>query len=364
MQVIHIEGVSWNVPTQLEAKYVPVVRYRQEERKGLKSLKLTSKILPLIEILREKPDNRKTSTFALYQAELASFGIPVIVDIPMHPSLTSVANNVQVFLQTFKADPATRITKILSLSRNNQLIPAVSYNADSKSTYSSTYIRAQVRQFRKAFANGLAFRVFATHFKNAVQDVITYAEDHDIVLLDIDEAPITSVGVSDFISRMLEVRKKTGAKIGIIRSAIPRSVKNINLGDGNVIPEADNSLRDNYGSLGFDMFGDYAGLKNELPPKGIPSISPGVIFYSRHNNTYVGFGHGNVKGDLSQFKTRIVPNIIKSPEWALYSESHRSTCPGCSIIHRVSQGIEDVGNQGKWKRVAFTHYLQSMNESL
>ena len=47
----------------MKIKYVPVLRYRREERKALISVKISKKIMPLLELVSERAAQKKTGNF-------------------------------------------------------------------------------------------------------------------------------------------------------------------------------------------------------------------------------------------------------------------------------------------------------------
>lgn len=66
--------------------YVPVMRYRQEERAALHNINFSEKTVPLIEIIREKPDSRMKGDFAsIYQREISSINATyLMIDFPTY----------------------------------------------------------------------------------------------------------------------------------------------------------------------------------------------------------------------------------------------------------------------------------------
>lgn len=129
--------------------------------------------------------------------------------------------------------------------------------------------------------------------------------------------------------------------------------------DGAIINEANNSLLCEYKSLGFDSFGDYAGIrKDSTISKGGGRIpSPGFIYYSWHINSYLGY-KGRIP-DYKEFLSHIKPNVVKSTYWLKYTKKHHDNCPGCMELSKSNSTYA-----WDWKRYSIQHYLYTMNENL
>ncbi|MDW7674915.1 MAG: hypothetical protein SCK28_10290 [Bacillota bacterium] len=99
-------------------KYVPALRYRQEEKGALNALAqhITSKTLPLIEIVKETPNIRSTKSFEeIYSKELDALQMPFLLDFPMYlPLAKSTIVEVTNFLTAVQAD--VKVIKIHTIS--------------------------------------------------------------------------------------------------------------------------------------------------------------------------------------------------------------------------------------------------------
>lgn len=113
--------------------------------------------------------------------------------------------------------------------------------------------------------------------------------------------------------------------------------------------------------LWISAFGDYVGIKKDLLTEG-GTISPGFIYYSVHNNYYVGFKAR--KKELNEFTNHIAPQVVKSVAWSTYAEDHRKNCPGCTGISEILYGNSKGNSATKWKGFAIGHYLYTMEDFL
>lgn len=341
-------------------KYVPVLRYRQEEWAALTTVNLSSKILPLLEIIKELPRKGMKGSFeTIYPAKLASLNRPLMVDFPTYlPIVTSTESEVASFLRPVQADPNIRVGRFRKLASVPNLIPVVTYNPQIP--FISGVIRDTARSLRETFPR-LAFRLFYNGFAAAISEVQQVAEAGDLFILDIDSSPHTSTPLKNLYQQIVSLGRRIQCKTVIIRSSIPDSLYNVNLPHDQPVPEIDNSLLQTYSTYRFDAFGDYAGIKKDLLRKG-GRISPGFIFYSASTNESIGYRGRTFR--LSEFTQYIVPSVLRSKYYAAYSTSHRSSCPGCLLIQNIANGKAKGDHQPLWKRIAIMHYLYTMDEYL
>lgn len=341
-------------------KYIPVLRYRQEERAALKQLALSAKTMPLIEIVTAKPHSSMKGSFSeLYVKDLASIEVSCMIDFPTHLSLSkSTLDNVRDFLLPLKRDRSRVIKMMLALAEVPGAVPVISY--DPQAQYVATTLVNEARTLKQQFER-LAFRVFAGSSGLLLDELEAVVNKNDIVILDIDTAPHISPALKPIYGRLLSLREKTLCSLVIIRSALSPQLTNIGLVDGQPIADADNSLRDVYAAHGFDAFGDFAGIRKDDLVKG-GRISPGVVYYFWDENVYVGY-RGR-KPDLSEFATHIAPTVAQSRYWHHTSDHHKASCPGCRYIQDVLTGVASGRSQGLWKRISIMHYIYSMEEHL
>ncbi|MBO8163907.1 MAG: hypothetical protein H0Z34_09365 [Brevibacillus sp.] len=340
--------------------YVPVLRYRQEEKMALMSVRLSRKIMPLIEIVKEKPRaNQKENFQDLYRLEFSKIEIPFMVDFPMYLEIKYTNSQTRNFLGQIYTNPAKRIEYFYQLVGNPNLIPVVSYNPDFPYDLGAL-IKSEASNLRKKF-NRLAFRVFFNGFNEAIDEIKNLIHQKDILIFDLDTAPHNNNIFSKHYATINQLRKKFNLVTVIVRSALNMDITNVGLVNGQPVTQADNSLLIKYRDYDFDAFGDFAGIKKDLLSEG-GTISPGVIYYSGERNCYYGF-NSKLK-TLESFETVILPSILNSEVWKRLSDEHKKNCPGCRAIENIAQGKESGKHQGKWKRISMMHYLYSMEEFL
>ncbi|MEK4125689.1 hypothetical protein NSS60_01985 [Anoxybacillus sp. FSL W8-0382] len=343
-------------------KYVPVLRYRQEERKAILSTAISNKMLPLIEIVTEKlRSNSRDDIITSFVNDFGQFNTCIMLDFPLYLTLTNQTKSaVRNFINPIKVNPASRVNlflnqQLLSLSH---IIPVVTY--DPTVPYQPGQVTHQEQLLRPHY-KVLAFRIFPNHLTQITQEMSSVIKDGDIVIFDIDEASHYHPSIRSNYPIVQAINPNVNYKTVLLRSAIPRDLTNVGLANGQIVQEADNSLKTDYVNFGFNAFGDYAGVKKDnLTDGGI--ISPGYLMYSWNSNCYYGF-NGILK-QAHTFETMVVPTIINSQVWNEYNNTHKQSCMGCSAIIQISNGTKSGNSQPEWKGFAIGHYLYTMEEFL
>ncbi|MDP4086035.1 MAG: hypothetical protein Q8934_15635 [Bacillota bacterium] len=324
---------------------------------------ISSKVLPLIEVVTEKPiSSSKTDSIEQLLKDIKISNTKVILDFPMYLKLRNATNKpVRDFLTPILADPSRRV-QLLSDGRlvknKKKIIPTVTYNPNSPLL--NGYLTSQESHLRNLY-DQIAFRLYPNNFDLAITEVSGLVKKDDIILLDIDESSHTHPANRKMYKIVQNLASQIGCSNVIIRSAIPRDLKNVDLDHGKIVKEADNSLLNDYKHLGFLAFGDYCGAKkDELKKGGV--ISPGYLMYSWEDNSYYGF-----KGVLQQantFEKIVVPSVISSNVWKEFNNTHKTNCFGCSNVVNIQKKIKKGNSQSEWKGFACGHYLHTMEEFL
>ncbi|MFJ5791039.1 hypothetical protein ACIP9G_13260 [Lysinibacillus sp. NPDC093197] len=345
-------------------KYTPVFRYRAQERKVLLSTPISSKIIPLIEVVSNKlRSNSKKDCIDQLSEDIDMINTKIMLDFPMYIKLqNNTQPGVLSFLTPIMVNPDIRINLFKDqrlIAKKDKIIPVVSYNPNDQ--YISNSLIKQSNILRSEY-NQQTFRIYNEHFKLVLNELGTVIKSQDYVILDLKETSHTHSANQNMYGDLINLSIKTGCKIILIRSAIPSSLTNVALDNGKIVYAADNSLLKEYKNLGFSAFGDYCGVKKDNLTKG-GRISPGYIMYSWLNNSYYGF-----KGDVdnaSSFEGVLIPEILKSNVWQEYLNTHNiNGCLGCSTIEKISLKQKKGNSQPEWKGFACGHYLYTMEEFL
>jgi len=343
-------------------KYVPVLRFREQERKAFSATAISNKMVPLVEIMTEKARaNGRETAIEIFAREFSSINTFVMLDFPMYLKLQgNTSPTVRSFVTQLRVNPSERINlfKNPKLLEMNNLIPVITY--DPSVSLQTGMIMTESQELRKHYEK-LAYRIFPQNFTAALIEVEKVATEHDIIMLDIDEDPYTQSLFKTMYTQLSSVAMKTNSKKVLIRSAIPSDLTNVGLTSKQVVYSADNGLLKDYAKLGFDAFGDYVGVKKDELTKG-GKISPGYLMYSWKQNCYYGFN--GIIDQPATFETMVLPDTLSSTVWAEYGETHKKNCYGCQSLIQIDKGNKPGKGQAEWKGFAFGHYLYTMEEFL
>jgi hypothetical protein len=285
-----------------------------------------------------------------------------MLDIPTCLSVSNSAKpRIKDFLSSVQNNFTRRVAHIKEFKDIPDLVPVVTYNPERHyvSTGRHAPIQRQVELLREDFPK-LAYRLFVTGFRPALNEVKKVATSGDILLLDIDDTPLDDDDCVAAYGALKSIGKK--CQTVLIRSAINDELYNYELPHDKPVKEYDNSLLKKYASLGFNAFGDYAGIKKErrITPGG--KGTPGFVFYYWYDNQYIGF-RGNDK-NLDHYYTVILPSVLKSKYFNAYPAKHKQECPACKTLIELGRHAELFKSHAKWKGLAIMHYLHTLEQFL
>ncbi|MDT8715391.1 hypothetical protein IAI10_01710 [Clostridium sp. 19966] len=343
----------------MNIKYVPVLRYISEERKALISISSLKKTIPLLELVRERPGQKRTGTFQdTYLEDFSRFKFPILIDIPAYMNINKgTRDGVRDFVDKFKQNIHLKVDYYKLLSINKNIIPVLSYMP--KCVYVQGELKLDYLELKKSF-NRVAFRIFNSKHLNAMLiDISKVITNNDILIYDLDKASPNDPQAAIIIRWVNKLKSTVKFTSIIIRSSINSEVKYKNLIDGRIVNEIDNSLLKDYVKLGFNAFGDFAGIRKDstISKGGYAVVSPGFLQYSWHINSFIGYKARF--DDYKEFINHIKPSITSSTYWKRYTDKHHKNCPGCLGLEAGSST-----QYRDWKRYALQHYLYTMEEFL
>lgn len=349
-------------------KYVPVVRYRQQERDVLSTIQVSEKVMPLIEIVAEKPNVKMKGTFkSINSQDLGKLKFPFMVDFPTYLDTTDSkmrTNYASFLIKASEVDDRIGLFKELVDVPN--LVPVITYQTRQdypKIASSANPIPKQASELRPLFGR-LAFRLYKTNFFSALQDIATVLKHGDIVLLDIDHDKIDEeLCVMSLYPTLLKVAREHSASSVIVRAAIDPGMKNYQLPHDAPITTINNAQVLDYGKFGFDAFGDFAGIKKDrLHDGGGKKSTAGFLFYHFSTNQYIGF-RGR-RGMFTDYAPIVLPSVYNSKYFSVYDANHKMQCFGCAKIADLYTNSGKCNSHAIWKGISVGHYIQTMDEFL
>lgn len=151
---------------------MPTIRYREEERKALIATPISNKIIPLVEIVTEKPrSNSNASSIDTFVKEFSNLNTEILLDFPLYIKLSNQTKpTVSNFLGKLIANIQSRTSLYLtpSLLQMNNLIPVCTYNPNS--AYIPGSISSDAKILRKHYSK-LAFRIFPSDLNLAFESI-------------------------------------------------------------------------------------------------------------------------------------------------------------------------------------------------
>jgi len=347
-----------------DLKYMPTFRSRQQENLVLRSFDFGNYMFPLVEIIKAKDRvNNPLSSFEIYNDLIGAIQAEnVFIDLPTYiKDVAGMSDEVVSFNRTWLSNIERRIEFYNALQQHNdKIIPVVSTLI--LKTGEINTITTQFQALRRSYSS-LAIRTFTNTFNSDLNEIRALLTDSDFLIYDID----ANIALTNPI-----IKRDTNAlnlldepcKIAL-RSAINTEIQNIRLNHGDVVLEADNSLKEMYKIYHFNAFGDYAGIKKDDLSSG-GTISPGFIFYDPVDNLYCGY-KGDVKS-LQEFETTIVPAVINSSIVTKMRETDtdylNNRNVGWNTLQNINNHTESGKSQAKFKRISIEHYLHTIRTDI
>jgi len=344
--------------------YMPTFRARQQEMIVLRSFEFGNRIFPLIEIVKEKDRSNNPQTFQeIYNSLIvAVHSEKVFIDLPTYfRDASGMQDDVVAFNRTVLSNLENRIVHYNLFAANNQkVIPVVSTLL--LKTGEANTITQQFQALKQNFPS-VAIRTFTNTFNSDFEEISALLTADDYLIYDIHEG----VGLT---SPVIKKDKTVLASITLpckiaLRSAINTDIQNVRLNHGEIVYEADNSLLEMFNQpLGFNAFGDFAGIKKDDLTSG-GTISPGFILYNPVDNLYYGY-KGNIK-NLAEFETTIVPDVLASPVATAIAAANAAYLndenEGWNTLLRIRDG-ETGKSQAKFKKISIEHYLHCIKTGI
>lgn len=324
--------------------YVPMLKVRQEEEKVSKTLQncFDDNIIPLFEILVDKYkkiyETDPVTGKNIREEKICNDGKSRFYKIPIPEideniitldTINKNINNKKAFIEFYrfslKEFPSSKIklnSVKLAYKLNNDLnsylertteianydnfIPVISIKKefeipekDLKSLFNKIHLKNK----------NIALRITDDLFELYKEFIISNLSSNDYLLFDICEHPAKSK-----INEFKEVAKlEITAKIILLNSPRLKDLKNSSYSEQDYTELIDTSIKNNITENGFWGFGDYCGLKNDLPHTGGGKIGSALIlFFDGKKNKFFSYcNHDTNKGTSGYIE---LVDLIKSDQ--------------------------------------------------
>lgn len=364
--------------------YIPIFRYRPQEKELLINFEFGQDIYPYVEIFKKRPINspppkpnpkkkpKEPKQFHEHYLPILNQikSDKVFVDLPVHLTRKKKMPDVVIeFLLSVVEKREERTNHMLSLASCQKMIPVIStYSQISGETDS---IKLQETDLRTTF-NALAFRTSEKTLVSDLLQVDAIAKPQDYLFIDLEELCLGNdddMETAEFL--MSKIRNFNKCTIVLINSPLSHNLTNSGLNHGQIIESACNLLPEKFSTLGGHCFADYAGVKKDLIEEG-GVISPGLIFYDPVENDFYGFRGRKWKKDekrnLDDIRGMILKDLLTSNFIRRMKESHLEYLgaknEGWNLVKGMWDETIEWRYQPRLKRISMEHYLHCIRTKI
>lgn len=363
--------------------YIPIMKTRKEEFSVSKNLNnyFSDDIIPLFEILNEEYevkyeiDSNGNYLMEKKAGRKKKSRIKKEVtndDIITLDKINNIVNGAKVFIDYFRFDikkygnkfdvskvmlayrlnnnSEEYIKKLLEVSRYENMTPVLSLkNAHSFSNSKVIEIISKLQELNSSIALRIEDALYDT-LKSIVEK---YLRESDYFLYDINE--------QDFESKFIELSElevcKTKAKKIVLNSPRDPKITNKDYENECVTMLINNSAVTGYKDYNLDGFGDYGGLKDQLPTNG-GSNGKGAalaLLYNYNDNSFYSFCNSDTSLGLKGYR-EVVDSILNFENIL----NPNNDCIAYSKI-KLMREREKYGSWCTWNNIALTRYIQQIH---
>jgi hypothetical protein len=365
--------------------YIPIFRYRPQEKDLLINFEFGEHIYPYVEIYKKRPINspppkpnpnkKPKEPKKFHEHYLPTLNQikseKVFVDLPVHLVRKKKMPDVVIeFLLSVIEKREERTKHILSLSACEKMIPVISTYSQIGSGEADS-IRLQEIDLRPTF-NTLAFRTSEKTLASDLLQVEAIAKPQDYLFIDLEELCLGNeddMETAEFL--MSNIKTFNKCTVVLINSPLSHTLTNSGLDHGQIVKSACNLLPEIFSSLGAQCFADYAGVKKDLVEEG-GMISPGLLFYDPVENDFYGFRgrkwEKDEKRNLDDIRGMILQDLLTSDFIPRMKESHLEYLgaknEGWNLVKGMWDETIEWRYQPRLKRISMEHYLHCMRTKI
>jgi hypothetical protein len=357
--------------------YVPIIKNRTAEIRALKICAdfLCEEIIPYFEIIndqykpRHEVDSKGEKVYELKpgnKKKTPKKAQPLPEDICTLEKINEAVVGNRCFIEYFRYseddypdskinlkkvelarelsnDYAKYVEKIIDVCRFEKFIPVISIK---KSFAISNYdLKELVDNIRKK-GNALGVRVQIDLLDDYMDFLEQELNEADFLFVDIGEKPYVA---QEFLLQDIADYSINATCILINSPRHKKDVKREYQIDG-WEPLINNIVAIKYADCGFDGFGDYAGLKDNLP-EDIPvqSYTLALIYEAKENKFW-------------SIRSQIIGDAMEVKKIALLHASEFDPDGDCYAYKEINR--IDIGNQANWNTITVVRYIDQMSKRL
>lgn len=267
--------------------YIPVFKNRLFENKFIREQQVyfDDNIVPLIEILNLKVGRTTMSVEEMLSIYDDSFSSNYLIDffVFAEGEYAKLDTNQVNFSMEQRTHTLKDYRDLLGkVSQTKFGIPVISIKNGRDFLQNRTEIKRLIQDVQ-TISPKIAVRIQSGLLKVYFKGIDEILRDEDMLIYDINEESIQS----KFFDRKLIRNKTNYYQVIVLHSPRSSKIKNGSYHDGAYTGLIDNKIKMNHLDLGFDGFGDYAGLKNVLPTSGSNGKGAALgLFYDNSVNQF------------------------------------------------------------------------------
>ncbi|ECB9799049.1 hypothetical protein FL870_10495 [Listeria monocytogenes] len=365
--------------------YIPIVKTRNKEFLAVKKMsdKFGKDFIPYFEIIKDRYEKKyllnevgeivtevkktRTGKKKNYKVELE----PTEEDICTLGHINNIVNEEKAFIDFFRFSIPTKEYKKFALDKvmlSFQM--SRDFNYYKKRIFEiSTYpnfipvlsIKKGLEIGKVDFVNlltlmkskftSIAIRITSECLDEYKEEIIKNLREDDYFIFDIRNNSMTSK-----IMELQEIKEyKLSCNMILFNS--PRSTELVN-GDyeeSSIEFKIDNSVCTKYKNYEFDGFGDFGGLKDELPAgEGSGGMGTALsLLYNYKDNHFYSFKNDNSKDGMKGYK-KVVEDIFAN----IHLLGDIKGCPGINKIEEIKNRCDGkYGNWSTWNEITLLRYM-------
>ncbi|BDS16170.1 hypothetical protein JUM001_04040 [Clostridium perfringens] len=342
--------------------YVPIMKTRQEELRVSKKINhcFSDEIIPLFEVVKEiygengkikkiKGKITKEDIITLDYINNTIKKSKAFIDYFRFDSEKYGGNKIDIskieLAYKLSRSESEYIEKLNSISSYDNLIPVISIK--EKFTFNKSKLIEIINMLQDK-STSIAIRIEDSLFESLKDVIEKHLRESDFLLYDINEQNIESKVIELLELNECDVKSK---KI-LLNSPRKLNINNKQYENGIATELIDNSVATSYEEYNFDGFGDFGGLKDQLPTSGGNGKGAALaLIYNKEENLFYSFCNSD-----TSLGTRGYVQVISDILDLEYMFNPQQNCPFYQEVNKMFEK-DSTGNFGKWNNLTLTRYI-------
>lgn len=339
--------------------YISVLKNREQELKIIKEHNglFTKDMLPLIEIIKQRFRGKFYTLDEMIRSYDSLLPEGYLIDFftfsdGEYKNFKSENVDFSISIRGQKIEEYMSMLMMVSASKSG--IPVISIK-DARPLFNGDILYESIKRL-KSIKKRIAIRLQARHFQRYFKLLDTVLESQDILIYDINESMIQS----NFFDTNLQKTKKGNYTSIILHSPRHRDLYNKTYPDGEYTNIIDNSISKDFSTYNFDGFGDYAGLKDDLPSDGGgKGYAIGLMYV---NDVHQFFSIVAKESHNKDLRFEYVTKQIIDKHLSLLDPD--GTCPAIYHINSKHYQTGKYGNFSNWVYITLLRYLSQTKKAI